>query len=236
MSAAAKIFAQCLLRNPLSECLTAWSLVVATLIALALTDSVPWIASNGGGLAALAMLLAPRATLPPHLEPRDYLLPPGRWRPSTSDAFLTTLLILATWGPAQHLWRTLLYQQALQPQSLSLQSWAWIPIFLLAQTLVIALPEEAFFRGYMQTRLSTEPWNRTALRLGPLQITTANLLVSALFALTHLPASPSPMRLATFFPSLLFGALRDRTGSIVAPILVHVACNLFMEITVRAYA
>jgi membrane protease YdiL (CAAX protease family) len=44
------------------------------------------------------------------------------------------------------------------------------------------------------------------------------------------------MRLATFFPSLLFGALRDRTGSIVAPILVHVACNLFMEITVRAYA
>ena len=36
------------------------------------------------------------------------------------------------------------------------------------------------------------------------------------------------MRLGTFFPGLFFGWLRQRTGSIAAPVVAHALSNLFM--------
>jgi uncharacterized protein len=93
----------------------------------------------------------------------------------------------------------------------------------LAQFLVVALPEEVLFRGYLQTRLerrlgSRERWG---IRWG-----WAIPLTSVLFALAHFAVIPSPQRLAVFFPSLLFGWLRQRTGSILAPVVFHGACNV----------
>ena len=37
--------------------------------------------------------------------------------------------------------------------------------------------------------------------------------------------------LAVFFPSLVFGWLRERTGTIVAPTLYHAACNIMVLLT-----
>ncbi|MFT3917082.1 MAG: MXAN_2755 family glutamic-type intramembrane protease [Anaeromyxobacteraceae bacterium] len=94
------------------------------------------------------------------------------------------------------------------------------------QLLVVALPEELFYRGWMQTswaRAVPGP-GRTLLgaRLGP-----GFLATQALFAAGHLVVL-EPWRLATFFPGLLFGWLRARTGSVAAPVLVHAASNLFL--------
>jgi membrane protease YdiL (CAAX protease family) len=110
----------------------------------------------------------------------------------------------------------------------------WLPMALLLQVLLIALPEEFFYRGYLQRRLD-QIRGRSAWRLGPLEITKSNLVVSALFALGHFVIGFSPLRLAVFFPSLLFGILRDRTNGIAAPIAFHAACNLMVQITALHY-
>ena len=103
-------------------------------------------------------------------------------------------------------------------------------LWILDQLLVVALPEEFFYRGYLQTRLrDAYPQGRLFLgaRLGP-----AFLLTALLFAVGHL-AVFQVWRLAVFFPALLFGWLRERTGTVLGSGLFHAACNLY-ELTLRA--
>lgn len=101
------------------------------------------------------------------------------------------------------------------------------------QLLGIAFPEEAFYRGYLQSALDRAwPPRRRFLSapLGP-----GVVVSSALFALGHYLTEPSPARLAVFFPSLLFGWLRARTGGVGAPIAFHALCNLFATFLGRSY-
>jgi hypothetical protein len=114
-------------------------------------------------------------------------------------------------------------------------SMLWMLTVALVQALVVALPEEAFFRGYLQRRLHEAGLRRVILRVPGLEVTTANLATSVLFALAHLPAALSPYRLATFFPSLLFGAMRDRDRSILSAIIVHTIGNMIMQIATGIY-
>lgn len=92
----------------------------------------------------------------------------------------------------------------------------------LAEVVLVALPEEAFFRGYVQSRLAEAFGGRGAI--GP--VTRANLVASLLFAVGHFGTSVSVARASVFFPSLLFGLLRERTGGVVAPVIVHALSNL----------
>lgn len=103
----------------------------------------------------------------------------------------------------------------------------------LGQLLVVAMPEEAFYRGYLQTRLDEAMTGRVRFlgaSLGP------GLLVSSLiFAIGHFVTVPLPARLAVFFPSLVFGYLRARTKGIGASLGFHALCNIFSELLGRAY-
>jgi hypothetical protein len=101
------------------------------------------------------------------------------------------------------------------------------------QLLVVALPEEAFFRGYLQTSLDAAwppRWRVLGQKLGPGWIVAA-----LIFAIGHLLTTPNPARLAVFFPALLFGWLRQRTGGIGAGVLFHACCNLFSAALARGY-
>jgi uncharacterized protein len=94
-----------------------------------------------------------------------------------------------------------------------------------AQLLVIALPEEAFFRGYLQTELDRIFPPRVRFLGATLGL---GLLISAaVFAVGHFLTIRSAGRLAVFFPALVFGFLRARTGGIGAGVAFHAACNLF---------
>jgi hypothetical protein len=95
----------------------------------------------------------------------------------------------------------------------------------LGQLLVIALPEEAFYRGYLQQALD-DAW-RPRRRLLGASVGPGLVVASALFALGHVLTDLRPERLAVFFPSLLFGWLRARTGGVGASIVFHAFCNLF---------
>jgi membrane protease YdiL (CAAX protease family) len=104
----------------------------------------------------------------------------------------------------------------------------------LEELLAIALPEEAFYRGYLQTALDKSLPQRISVlgaRIGP-----ALPLTSAIFALGHLLTDVNPARLAVFFPSLVFGFLRARTGGIGSALVFHAMCNVFSWYLLQSYA
>jgi membrane protease YdiL (CAAX protease family) len=101
------------------------------------------------------------------------------------------------------------------------------------QALVIALPEEAFYRGYLMTSLDDAwgtPWTIAKAKLG-----WGWFASSAIFAVGHYFTQPDPQRLAVFFPALVFGWLRARTGGVGASALFHVLCNLLAATLSRGY-
>ncbi|NMO16280.1 CPBP family intramembrane metalloprotease [Pyxidicoccus fallax] len=94
------------------------------------------------------------------------------------------------------------------------------------QLFVVALPEEFFYRGYMQARLR-DAWPQGRRVLGG-RLGRAFWLTAVLFALGHL-AIFQTWRLSVFFPALLFGWMRERTGTILGAALFHAACNLYVR-------
>lgn len=101
------------------------------------------------------------------------------------------------------------------------------------QVFAIALPEEVFYRGYLQSALD-RAWPPRVTILGA-RVGVGLLLASAIFALGHVLTTPNPTRLAVFFPALVFGWLRVRTQGMGAPILFHAVCNLFSATLARGY-
>jgi membrane protease YdiL (CAAX protease family) len=61
------------------------------------------------------------------------------------------------------------------------------------------------------------------------------LAASAIFALGHVATVQLPTRLAVFFPALLFGWLRARTGGIGASVCFHMICNVYSQALGRGY-
>jgi len=83
--------------------------------------------------------------------------------------------------------------------------------------------EEFFFRGYLQARLNDafgRPWSVAGVRIG------AGLFISAvifglLHPLTSLDGTPWPWAIWTAAGGLLFGFVREKSGSAVAPAVAH---------------
>jgi uncharacterized protein len=96
------------------------------------------------------------------------------------------------------------------------------------QWLVVGLPEELFFRGFLLAKLEQRfPPRRRILGGG---VGLALLLSAAAFAVIHLPKEGDPRALATFFPGLLFGWMRSATGSILASTVTHGASNILVRV------
>jgi len=116
---------------------------------------------------------------------------------------------------------------------------AWLPDqdlagYALTQVIVVGLPEEALFRGYLQGRLE-DAWPARLRVLGASLSPSAWLLQAALFGLLHFVVDYNPARLAVFFPALLFGWVRALRGGIGAAIFVHAACNLLSDLLIRGW-
>jgi len=100
--------------------------------------------------------------------------------------------------------------------------------FCAVQLLVVALPEELFFRGCLLKLLEQKlPPKRRVLGGG---IGWALVISAAMFALIHLPKDGDPRALATFFPGLLFGWMRSATGSILASTVTHGCSNILIRL------
>jgi uncharacterized protein len=105
---------------------------------------------------------------------------------------------------------------------------------VLGQLLVIALPEEAFFRGFLQSSLEAG-WPRPRWRILGAELGLGWLCASLIFAVGHVLTIPNAARLGVFFPALVFGWLRARTGGIGAGVAFHAMCNLFSGLLASCY-
>jgi len=89
--------------------------------------------------------------------------------------------------------------------------------------------EEILFRGYIQTRLNEDfgrPWGIKGVNFGP-----GLLITSALFGVLHLTNPFNPLMgqfqlnllsgISSFFFGLLFGFVREKTGTVLSASLAH---------------
>jgi len=207
-------------RYPLLEALGASILMIALIAVLGvLSASAPGGSLIAGTVLPLAFFWLPIGVMIG--RGRDfavYGLTLRDWPRSLRWALLSALIVLPLYAFGHVLWQ----KHFGHAPHLHLGR-ALIVVFF-RHLLVVALPEELFFRGYVQTLLG-QRLHRTAPRwLG--ERWPAIVATSLLFALAHLAVDGQPARLAVFFPALLFGWLRERTGSLLAPVLVHTLANL----------
>jgi membrane protease YdiL (CAAX protease family) len=98
------------------------------------------------------------------------------------------------------------------PPPLEGGGWGWGVIF---QLLLVALPEEFFFRGFLQDSIGRN--------------FRAVLIVSLLFSIAHLPKAVflgEWVSLFSFFPSLIMGWLYMKTNNILPGTIFHLLANL----------
>ncbi len=108
---------------------------------------------------------------------------------------------------------------ALQPEP----QWDWplaVPLAYLLPVVVYPLLEEIVFRGLVQELVHEYI---SAHSLGPLSV--ANLLTSLLFTGMHFLYHAPVWAALVFLPSLVFGFFKDRTGKLLAPIVLHAFYN-----------
>jgi len=115
----------------------------------------------------------------------------------------------------------------------SSRSMWWLLTYVIIHLGLVALPEEWFFRGYLQPRL--DQILGTPLRLFGAQVGWGLVLSALFFALLHPILLPGVHRLLVFFPALLFGWLRARSGNVGAAIVVHAMSNVILAVVSRMY-
>ncbi len=97
----------------------------------------------------------------------------------------------------------------------------------------VAIPEEFFYRGYLQTRLNEMLPRRFLVAGVPFG---HGLWIAALFfAFGHSLVEVQWWHFATFFPGLLFGLLRERSGGVITGAFLHAACNVIVHVQDALY-
>jgi uncharacterized protein len=118
-----------------------------------------------------------------------------------------------------HYWQTLVF--GFEPVGLLPSE----PLKLIGYHLFfVAIPEEFFYRGYIQSRLDeawSPRWKILGATLGP-----GWLVTCVVFAFGHSLVQFQWWHFAIIIPSLAFGWMRARTGNIVAGAFFHAWCNI----------
>jgi membrane protease YdiL (CAAX protease family) len=233
-----------------------WALAVAVLLAarlLSLVEPTGLLAANLAGVGAVLFVLLPDRRLRARGEGweaygarflatgearRGSELVRGAWQGLVACALCFPPFVAAFVG------FTALLPRLPPGLASALSPYLGVPVFafrlpespalaLVLQLLVVALPEELFYRGWLQTAWARLAPERGVTVLGA-RLGHGFFATQALFAAGHL-VSGQPWRLATFFPGLLFGWLRARTGSVVAPIVAHALSNLLILTLERSF-
>jgi len=179
-------------------------------------------------------------------------LPPFRdpeWGESFRLAAVVIAVVFIPWIIGYHLYQTLLVPELVgmacdlgvrQACALPVaEPWpAWRlpsePARLVAyHVFFVALPEEFFYRGYLQTRLDEAfgvKWRLLGADVG-----WGWVITCLIFAFGHSIVVVQWWHFAIFFPSLVFGWMRARTGGVVAGALFHAFCNVAVNFLDTAY-
>lgn len=154
-----------------------------------------------------------------------------RASPALRDLGLALGLALITFPPfaiGHHFW-----QQAFGAGAFHFRVPDDILATLAKNVFLVALPEEMFYRGFLEHRLE-RLWP-TRLHVVLIPISRTVILASALFALGHFLGEYHPARLGPFFPAFVFSALTRRSGSIAGAVVYHGASNAFSALLLAGY-
>lgn len=122
------------------------------------------------------------------------------------------------------LWLLKFYGAGLPLRPVLPQGQGWVS-WVFYQVMYIAVAEEMFFRGYLQTnilRLINAPMTDRPR----LKCLLSVIISSACFAAAHMILQGQIISVLTFLPALVFGWLFIRTKSLLAPILFHAIANV----------
>ncbi|HEX5035872.1 MAG TPA: CPBP family intramembrane glutamic endopeptidase [bacterium] len=137
---------------------------------------------------------------------------------------LTALAIFPVFLLLAHVYQTQIFHLRFNPKGFH---WSWETAAV--QVILVALPEEFFFRGYLQTMLATKFSRRFRLfGLKLFEMPTAVPIACVVFAFSHSVITLRWWQFAIVFPSLAFGWLREKTGGLIAPVLFHALSNLIL--------
>lgn len=234
--------------DPPRTLIALWAVVIASIAAAAaLSRALPaWV--DLAGLAALLFVLVPDLRLRARGEDWDgYGLPPlslrapearRAWLRGAAAGLAASAVVLPIFALLFAGYAWVLPHLAprvaagiapyLRPATFALRLPPRFALQIAVQLLAVALPEELFYRGYVQTSWARGAPARGVTVLGA-RLGAGFVWTQVLFAAGHL-VRLQPWRLGTFLPGLWFGWLRERTGSVVAPVVAHALSNLFLHV------
>lgn len=111
--------------------------------------------------------------------------------------------------------------------------WSVTGNLFLVHAIAVALPEEYFYRGFLQPLIQRS--SSLATMAAPRRLALAIGIQAVCFALGHALVDFNPLRASVLLPGLLFGALAAGSGGLWAPILCHTAANVLSETLEAGY-
>lgn len=148
----------------------------------------------------------------------------GAYREAKPALRLALLTALVTFPPFTFLfwiWSKFIHMGGI----MKMNPLAWVSI-LIFQFFYVALPEELFYRGYILGKLN-KVWPPVVSIL-KVPVGFGIPVTAVLFAFGHFLINFSPARLGVFFPALIFGWMREKTGGILASAVYHAMCNILV--------
>lgn len=162
------------------------------------------------------------------------------WKGSLALLAVVSVVTLVPFWGANHLWETAFLDHRFRwlggmsrREAAELAAGGgWLSLAA-GEVLAVALPEEVFYRGYFQSRVGEALPGRA--RLFGASVGWSLPIASLVFVAGHLAVRPALWQLGIFFPGLVFGWMRVRSGSLLAPVLYHALCNVGMYVLQRSY-
>jgi membrane protease YdiL (CAAX protease family) len=212
-------------RNILLEAVVIYGIAIGVIVIFRLFAFIPFIQENLGGIAGLVFLFLPIEWLYRQgAIPADFGITYKRLGYGLLWAAILALITFPPYILAYKLW----FGRSLFHFGLPTSFWKEVVV----STFLVALPEEVFYRGYIQTRL--DEVFRGRLRILGAEVGWSVVITAALFAVGHL-VEPRLDRLSTFFPGLVFGWLRARTGTVAGAVVFHALCNIWAQVLYYGY-
>jgi len=150
---------------------------------------------------------------------KDYGISIRGWKQSLKITLVASVIILTAYLIGYYVYTTVICNKTFSPviqENLMLST--------INMILFVGLPEEYFFRGYLQSELNFafgKKYSFLKVKFGP-----GLFIASLIFTLSHVFIRGDPSRFNTIFVSLILGWLREKSGTIVAPIGFHTLSNV----------
>ena len=217
-------------RKTLREVLLVYVLTLLTIRGVVMAERSLSLPDEVGVLVPILFIYVPLWVLERRrLDPADYgLVLEGVW-PALRYNLKIWALVFPPFLIANHFYQGLLFDREplrIWPHDLIKDVFAY-------HLLYVALPEEFFYRGWMQGRLN-QLWPRDR-RLFGVAFGKGLWVTALLFTAGHSLVIFRWWHFSILVPALIFGWIRERSPNVLTSTVFHASCNILMVLLDTAY-